>query len=517
MKAFLMFMDRDFDPRENPSPNTAELVQDLELETLFCAMAAGDEFLHGVAKGAILGSLHESTSIEYRQSILADCIGGPDVVQQIYAIAVEAIEREKRVWGWMSGRYPEGTLHRSIEVLQIFVELLKKLRKLVDLHGSAFHSEGLLRFSAMLQRELNDEYLKTAEEHLERLKFRDGILMSVRLDQGNKGSSYILCKSPHIARTWFERFQSWVNLRMNDDGNSYFYEVHERDEAGYRALAELKTHGITHIAVALAQSTDHILSFFRMLRIELGFYIGCMNLRDQLFQKQAYFCFPSVFSVGQARFAAQGLYDICLQLSSDNRVIGNDVDANNKSLLMITGANRGGKSTFLRSIGVAQLMMQCGMFVPADSFEGSICSGIFTHFKREEDSTMKSGKLDEELIRMSNIVDGITPYGMVLLNESFASTNEREGSQIAKQIVQALLETSIRVVYVTHMFDLASGFYHRGHPNALFLRAERLINGQRTFRLFVGEPLPTSYGEDLYRQIFEASPNQLGVSAHDSA
>jgi DNA mismatch repair ATPase MutS len=79
-------------------------------------------------------------------------------------------------------------------------------------------------------------------------------------------------------------------------------------------------------------------------------------------------------------------------------------------------------------------MMQSGMFTPAESFSSNVCDGLFTHYKRQEDATMKSGKLDEELSRMSDIVDNMTPNSMVLFNESFAATNEREGSEIATQI-----------------------------------------------------------------------------------
>ena len=71
---------------------------------------------------------------------------------------------------------------------------------------------------------------------------------------------------------------------------------------------------------------------------------------------------------------------------------------------------------------------------------------------------MTSGKLDEELVRMSSIVDDLSPNSIVLLNESFASTNEREGSEIARQIVRALLESGVKVLYVTHMYDLRRGF-----------------------------------------------------------
>jgi DNA mismatch repair ATPase MutS len=195
------------------------------------------------------------------------------------------------------------------------------------------------------------------------------------------------------------------------------------------------------------------------------------------------------------------------------RVIGNDVAADHKTLVMITGANRGGKSTFLRSIGLAQLMMQCGMFVPGASFRASVCHGVFTHFKREEDASMRSGKLDEELKRMSGIVDQMRPYSMVLCNESFASTNEREGSGIARQIVRALTEREVKVFYVTHMFDLAEGFYRLNMDAALFLRAERMGDGRRTFKLVTAEPLPTSYGEDLYHLIFGSDVAASGRDA----
>ena len=84
-------------------------------------------------------------------------------------------------------------------------------------------------------------------------------------------------------------------------------------------------------------------------------------------------------------------------------------NADGKSLVMITGANQGGKSTFLRSIGLAQLMTQSGMFVGAESLQMNMCDAVFTHYKREEDRAMESGKLDEELARMSEIADHITP------------------------------------------------------------------------------------------------------------
>jgi len=193
---------------------------------------------------------------------------------------------------------------------------------------------------------------------------------------------------------------------------------------------------------------------------------------------------------------------VCLRLTTSEAVVGNDLDADDRSLVMITGANQGGKSTFLRSIGLAQLMTQAGMFVGADSLRVNVCDGVFTHYKREEDETMESGKLDEELARMSEVAGLIAPNCLLLCNESFAATNEREGSEIARQVVTALLEAGVRVLFVTHMFDLASSFHRQELATALFLRAERGSDGARPFKIAEGEPLPTSYGEDSYRKIF---------------
>ena len=103
---------------------------------------------------------------------------------------------------------------------------------------------------------------------------------------------------------------------------------------------------------------------------------------------------------------------------------------------------------------------------------------------------------------MSDIGDHIAASCLLLCNESFAATNEREGSEIARQVLTALLEAGVKVLFVTHLFDLASSFHRQGLERALFLRAERGSNGARPFKICVGEPLPTSYGEDSYRKIF---------------
>ena len=505
MKAFLMYRDRDFDVDADPPPGAAALTQDLGLDTLFGTMAAGDRFLFGVARSAVLASLDAPDAIRYRQQLLADCVVQPEVAREIYAIAAEATEAEKRAHFYW-GRFPDTLLSQSIEVLELLVSSLKRLRRVADAHARDVRSEGFGRLFSMLATELDDAYLVTIEDHLQRLRFRDGILMTAQLGAGNRGTQYVLRKPRATRRSWRERIGLW-------DHSGYVYQIADRDESGIAALGELKGRGISLAAIALAQSVEHILSFFGLLRSEMGFYVGCLNLRETLTARAYPVCVPEPFPTGSAVLAGRGLYDVCLALRGEDRVVPNDLDADARTLVMITGANGGGKSTFLRGIGLAQLMMQCGMFVTAESFRADVRHGTFTHFKREEDASLRSGKLDEELSRMSSIVDAISPTSLVLFNESFASTNEREGSEIARQIIRAMLEAGIKACVVTHMFDLAQGFHLQEAATALFLRAERMADGQRTFRLVAGEPLPTSHGQDLYQKIFGGATETAAVPA----
>jgi DNA mismatch repair ATPase MutS len=282
------------------------------------------------------------------------------------------------------------------------------------------------------------------------------------------------------------------------------YNVPEHDEGGVLALADLRSRGVALASAALSHTIEHVHGFFQLLRAELAFYRCCLRLHQRITERGLSTCWPEPVD-GEPALSSRGLYDVCLALGTTDRVIGNDLDADGCGLLVVTGANGGGKSTFLRSVGLAQLMMQCGMFVPAKVFRAGIRTGIFSHFRREEDAVIDSGKLDQELRRMSAVVDVLQPRGMLLCNEPFASTNDREGSEIARQVFEPLVDAGVAVVVVTHLFDLAHAWSTADRTDMLFLRAEHRPDGERTFRLVPGAPEATSYADDLYRQVFRSS------------
>jgi hypothetical protein len=152
-----------------------------------------------------------------------------------------------------------------------------------------------------------------------RAGFPNGILMSVDLGPDFRGNNYVLHSLDVKKLSWFEQVQEWVGQIAHKNGPGLTFEVDPRDDAGFHALEALRTEGIAHVAIALAQSSNHILSFFKALQLELGFYIGCLTLRGVLNAKQEPVCFPTPLADDDEALRCQGIYDICLSLSSARR------------------------------------------------------------------------------------------------------------------------------------------------------------------------------------------------------
>ena len=267
---------RSSGPIAAPRGSGDVLAQDLELNTLWNTMAAGDEFLFEMAKRAVLSSLSDPGAIVYRQQVLADCLAQPQTVRQLYELAIQALENERQNGSLFRAR-PDSILQRSVRVLKLQAGILRQLRQIAEQQAGNFHSEGFTRFFAMLGEELSDDYLQTLDHHLRELEFKRGVLESAALTTGNKGRGYLVRK-PREQR-WTER------LPLGNRSPGYSFTIPPRDESGFNALEEIRGKGINRVADAVAQSADHVKSFFSMLRLELAFYLGCLNLHQRLGQK----------------------------------------------------------------------------------------------------------------------------------------------------------------------------------------------------------------------------------------
>lgn len=242
---------------------------------------------------------------------------------------------------------------------------------------------------------------------------------------------------------------------------------------------------------------ENLIAFFYDFSKEIAFYKGINNMQNRMSELYLPLCYGKVCEDNKEKNIVN-LYELSLALYTQKHPVPNSLKNKDKVLTVITGANQGGKSTFLRSFGIAQVMMQCGMPVPAKEFSSGLYSRIHTHFTRKEDAMLSRGRLEEELKRMSGIVSQLAGNSLVLLNESFASTTEKEGSQIAYNIIMPLYQKGIQVMMVTHLHEFAKTLYEKKLDETEFLVAERRENGERTYHMLQGKPHYSSYGTDLY-------------------
>ncbi|WP_067472493.1 MutS-related protein [Actinomadura hibisca] len=471
----------------------ADLAEDLRLDGLWTAMADGDDLLFALARAVTLTPLTDPADIAHRQQVLGDCLDNARTVRELYEMARQAVTAEEKIF-----RGPAtGMLNRSLRVLELFCDRLRELRSFATRTARGFHSPGFLRLFETIRTEVDESYLRTVEDLLQELRFEHGVIVTARLGPGNKSIDLRMHEPPPKDRAPVTRRFRRSNLD---------YNVPPEHEDSWRAIAGFRSLALQEITEAVAESADHVRDFFRALRDELGFYVGCFNLAEALDRIGLPTCLPTPHPPADQALSARELYEPGLALSLGGPVVANDLNADGTGLVMVTGTNRGGKTTFLRSLGLAQLMMQCGMFVCARSYSASLADGVFTHFKRGEDRSMSSGKLDEELARMSGVVDRLRPGALVLCNESFASTNEREGADIAAEILRGLTGLGIRMVFVTHLYDLAHRMHADPPVRCLFLTTTPDAEGTPTFRLAPGTPSPTANAMDLYARVFGGPP-----------
>lgn len=488
MNVYLLLKNSDFNLDDLTEEEIEPLNSDLSLDFIFKAMAKGDDVIYGAVRKVMFRYLTDSSEITYRQEILNDAFAKPKEFKKLYEIASEALDATKKQDYWLNSQILTTRFQSAVSVLEGFIPFLQELRKFADQNKNAFSSYGMNRLLSEIKEEIDDDFIRKAKDLVSELEFKDGMLLGLTFDNDASLAGYQLLRKTSEDNKIKWKMAPKVTLAVND-------------ESGMEDISDRTNLALSQSVDTLTEAAGNVKDFLFRLQTEIGFYIGVLNLTDTLKEKNVSYCMPLISDSTMKKRHIAGLSEATVVLSGENAV-HNDIDSEGKSLYIITGANQGGKSTFLRSIGQAQMMAQSGCIVMAQSFESHVVSGIFTHFSKLEDRTMKSGKLDEELLRMSGIADRIRSNALILFNESFQSTNEREGSEICREIVNALVEDGIEVFFVTHFFTFAENVLEHMKDESVFLKAERMSGGQRTFKIVPGLPEETAYGRDLYDSIF---------------
>ena len=231
---------------------------------------------------------------------------------------------------------------------------------------------------------------------------------------------------------------------------------------------------------------------------ELLFYIRWAEYWEKLEKEGWVFCKPEVLDGGDRTMEARGAYNLKLTLvESPASTVRNDLEFDaEKRVYLLTGANRGGKTTVTQAIGQLFLLAQGGLYVPAERFAFVPADIVCTHFPADEDKTLDLGRLGEECRRFRDLFRQCTEKSLILLNESFSTTSFEEGYFIATDAVRAVLYRGCRCIYNTHMHKLARDMTAENLPGvcSLIVRSE---GHRRSFRLEIAPPEGSSFARDI--------------------
>ncbi|MBQ8213619.1 MAG: hypothetical protein IJZ80_06385 [Clostridia bacterium] len=245
--------------------------------------------------------------------------------------------------------------------------------------------------------------------------------------------------------------------------------------------------------------------FLLNLMPEFEFLVRGTQMLDALKKRGCPLIIPDIRPMEERAFTATELYNPCVALKIEDEIVPNDIAFDkNAAIYVLTGPNRGGKSVITCAIGLSQVMLQLGMYVPAKEAAISPVDGIYTHFPTGAEDTIDKGRLGEECARLGEIFDCVTANSLVLLDESLSSTGSYEASYIAAEVLSGLAHVGCRCLFSTHLHELAAeidNINRRSLANG-GVAIDTLVagiegEGKRSFRITRAKPDGKSYARDI--------------------
>lgn len=289
--------------------------------------------------------------------------------------------------------------------------------------------------------------------------------------------------------------QTIVNMPEDDAMNSSTFYLE-------KVMNKMLDTLVKRLSDTLSKYVDVAVINISRLIPEFTYYIRFAEFIEKY--SAAGFVFSQAKAVsGERTMQARDFYNLRLALSVENAsdIVFNDLDFDSEhTVYILTGANRGGKTTVTQAVGLLFALAQGGISVAAKSFEYAPVDCIYTHFPADEDKTIDLGRLGEECVRFKQLYADCTADSLLLLNESFSTTSFEEGYFIARDSVRAILKKQVRTIYNTHMHKLAADVDDM-NVQTVGAKAASLVvksdGGKRSFKVEVAAPEGMSYARDI--------------------
>ena len=250
---------------------------------------------------------------------------------------------------------------------------------------------------------------------------------------------------------------------------------------------------------------DH-LAFLLDLLPDLQFILIVTKIHKKLTESGVPLCIPNYHAKEERIFRARQLYNpaLAIRMSENgeiNNIVANDVEFDEEGqIFILTGPNNGGKTVFLVSVGMAQILSQLGMLIPAREIDISPIDHIYVHFPKYS-ANENTGRLEDECIRIKQIFGSINNYSLCLFDETFSSTDSEEGCQLAFEILRAIRSYGAYAIFGTHFHHLSRRINDakaEGDCRGFDYLNAGISNGKhRTYKITRGRPEGKSFASDI--------------------
>ena len=464
-------------------------------------------------------------TIRYRQEIFSDILFGSMTSTVLYRV-VELLENisyveparmseEEQLWKHFQ-KFKELELFTSS-----YTEIAQELNKL-DLK-----SEGLRKFRDLCNELTGNEEFIALSHIIQSLRISTdevrSFTLGINLDTSLNPKSVALLSVNNVEfkeNTFVNKINDVFDAKNHLAGILTPAKLHRvnadrRDTIEYTLYKDIERYLkplMNSISSSLRKYRNTTTQFFLNLIPELQFYLGMKKLFDVLQKHQMPLCRPVILNMEKRDCMIEGIYNVKTALEMIvnqeepcEKLVKNSLSLNdNGRVQIITGPNQGGKTVYTEAVGLAVVLIQSGFYAPGEWAEISPVDKLFSHFPVDETKTVGLGRLAEESVRIGNIFQEATAYSMILLNETLTSTSYMEGLHLAFEITKGFCYLGARVLYNTHMHELALKVPEineetQGKSKAVSLVAG-IKNGKRTFEIVEGSPDGNSYADDIARK-----------------
>ena len=472
--------------------------------------------------------------ISYRSEIYAELRDDPELCGRLYEIfdAMRFYNSDRMM------RSVESTaildMLTRLKSLESYIGSVLRIREVIE--GREFRSEGLRQFAGYVKAIYTDsgfdELMKDITEISDDFSLIRSMTLGVNFDANfcPKGVGILsLNKYPFTDQSILKRFIKYHGRdQLNDDPNRPFFEMEIHDSLDRRASKfQANPPDMMTFDDPLMNNLNSIIermlpSMTARLRKFLDRYVDVSGkiLADLADEFLFYRCFIALedrltgIGIPCCRAEISGgdtlIKDFCSVKLAINRMRGeinedvilNDIEfTKDRTVWILTGPNRGGKTVLTQGIGLAFLLFQSGVFVPAASAEIRPCDGIYTHFPVEEERTVSLGRLGEEAERFSEMCRTAGSGSLLLFNESFATTSHTESLYIAADVLKYLCCIGARTCFNTHMHELAEQADDFGACEKAVCGAVSVVmendDGKRSYKLSFKKPDGKSYAHEI--------------------